>query len=103
MIVYDILDDHVERGQRAKSGHTFQLRDVGNTTHHVFEARRVCFIVGDTDDFGAAPGGVADNFRERANRDLVSRADVEHLTKCGRRLHETQERLDRVFHVAETA
>ena len=62
-----------------------ELRRVGDPALHVLEALLVGLVVGDVDDLASdEPGQLDDALGELVDRDLVRRADVEHLADGAR-------------------
>ena len=100
----DVAQDLVERPRGLPVDGTTDLRDVRVAARHVLEARFVRVVIGDHVDLGVRAGHLTHAVGETEHRDLLLRADVEHLAVGGlAQLHEVDERTHDVVDVTEAA
>src|SRR6185436_2715884 len=102
-VVDHAREDLVELHLRLVADEGADLRDVRHAARHVLEAGLVRLIVRDGHDLRAAAGHRLDLLGQRAHRDLLAVADVEHLADGLRLLHQPHEAVHDVADVGEAA
>src|SRR6266480_5249106 len=99
----DAVNDLIQRSAGTEASKGMELFDRGHAAHHVLKAGFVGLVVGHVLNGGGAAGALLDFLGQCLDGDFLGVADVDDFADGALRVHEADEPLNGVAHIAEAA